>query len=60
MPIDYALYTKKDTTNFCLLVYSQSYNDKDKFSVLQTVQSNRNTFYLRTTQIKFYTWEVLT
>ena len=44
------VYTKNCTRDFCLFVYLQSYNNKSKFSVLQTVQSNRNTFYLRTSR----------
>ena len=34
---------KNDTRNFCLFVYLRSYNDKSKFSFLETVQSSRNT-----------------
>ena len=40
--------TKNDTRKFCLFVYLRSYNDKSKFSFLETVQSSRNTSYLRT------------
>ena len=39
---------KNDTRNFCLFVYLWSYNDKSKFSLLQKVQSSRNTSYLQT------------
>ena len=42
------VYKKNDTRNFCLFFYFQSYNDKSKFSFLQTVYSRRNTSYLRT------------
>ena len=31
-----------DTRNFCLFVYLQSYNDKCKFSFLETMQLSRN------------------
>ena len=46
--IDYSQYEKNDTRNFCLFVYLRSYNDKSKFPFLKTVQSSRNTSYLRT------------
>ena len=49
--IFWALYfddSQYDTRNFCLFVYLRSYNDKSKFSFLETVQSSRNTSYLRT------------
>ena len=46
--IDYSQYEKNDTRNFCLFVYLRSYNDKIKFPFLKTVQSRRNTSYLRT------------
>ena len=36
--IDYSQYGKSDTRNFCLFVYLRSYNDKSKFSFLETVQ----------------------
>ena len=49
--IDYSLYEKSDTMNFCLFVYFQSYNDKSKFSFLQTVQLRHNTSYLRTSYL---------
>ena len=42
---------KKDTRNFCLFVYLQSYNDKSKFSFIQTVQSSRNLSYLWTSHL---------
>ena len=41
---------KIDTRNFCLFVYFQIYNNKNKFSFLQTVQSRRNMSYLLTCQ----------
>ena len=37
---------KSDTRNFCSFVYFQSYNGKSKFSILQSVQSSCNTYYL--------------
>ena len=46
--IDYSQYKKKDTRNFCLFVYLRSHNGNSKFSFLETVQSSRNTSYLRT------------
>ena len=43
------VYTKKsDTSKFCLIVYLWNYNDKNKFSFLQTVQSSHNISYLQT------------
>ena len=42
---------KKDTRNFCLFVYLQSYNNKSKFSFIQTVQSSRNLSYLWTSHL---------
>ena len=39
---------KSDARNLCLFVYLRSYNDKSKFSFLQTVQSSGNTSYLGT------------
>ena len=39
---------KNDTRNFCLFIYSQSYNSKSIFSFLETVQSRRYTYYFRT------------
>ena len=47
LPNGYSL-RKNHTRNFCLFVYLRSYNDKSKFSFLQTVQSRRNTSFLRT------------
>ena len=41
---------KNDTRNFCLFSYLRSYNDKSRFSFLQTVQSSRNSSFLRTSQ----------
>ena len=38
---------KNDTTNFCLLAYLRSYNDKSKFLFLETVQPSYDTSYLR-------------
>ena len=38
------VYTKNNNRNFCLFVYLQSYNDKSKFSSLQTVPPNQNTW----------------
>ena len=40
-------YRKNDTSNFCLFVYLL-YNDKSKFSFLETLQPSRNTSCLRT------------
>ena len=31
-----------DTRNFCIIDYLQSYNEKCKFSFLETMQSSRN------------------
>ena len=42
---------KKDTRNFCLFVYLQSYNNKSKFSFIQTVRSSRNLSYLGTSRL---------
>ena len=36
---------KNDTRNFCLFVYFQSYNDKSKFSFLQTVQKAQHVLF---------------
>ena len=38
---------KSDTRNFCSFVYLQSYNDRSKFLLIQTVQSSLYTSYLR-------------
>ena len=45
LPIGYSLYKK---TILGIFVYLQSYNDKSKFSFLQTVMPSGNTAYLRT------------
>ena len=45
-----AVYSKNSTWDCCLFIYLQSYNDKRKFSFLQTVQPSRNTSYLRTSR----------
>ena len=45
LPIDYSLYEK---TIVGIFVYLFICNDKSKFSFLKAAQSNRNTFYLRT------------
>ena len=45
LPIDYSIY---DKTILGIFVYLRSYNNKSQFSFLQTVQSSRNTSYLRT------------
>ena len=46
-----AVYTKKDTRNFCLFVYLRNFNHKSLFLFLETVQSSRNTSYQRTSHI---------
>ena len=46
--IDCSQHEKTILGIFGLFVYLRSYNDKSKFSFLETVQSNRNTSYLRT------------
>ena len=51
-----------DTRSFCLFGYLRSYNDKSKFSFLETVQSSLNTSYWRTrhfSAIGYYRFLVL-
>ena len=46
--IDCSQHEKTILGIFGLFVYLRSYNDKSKFSFLETVQSSRNMSYLRT------------
>ena len=46
--IDYSQYEKTILGIFVFIVYLRSYNNKSKFSFLETVESSRNMFYFRT------------
>ena len=55
LPIDYSLY-EKNTRNFCLFVYLQSYNHKSKFLFLQAVQLSHDTSYIWTSHFCVKCW----